>query len=309
MTAKTQTKAQGKKFDAFEAITEKIIGMIEGGKLKRWTMPWDQTHGAARNLDNRLYNGANPFLLGFARMVRGFSSSQWGSFKMIKAKGGKVRKGEKPEMVAFWSFIKRPYDPPQEDEDGKEMLRKIGFLKAYPVWNLDQTTGLDHLRPEPATGRKHDPIHEADKLVGMWEGQPVIVHKGDRAFYRATEDQVTMPLMNSFHTAQDYYATLFHELIHATGHKTRLDRLEKTQFGSDPYAKEELVAELGSAFLAQVSGIDCEELQERSASYMAGWAKRLKKDKRLFVHAASAATKAAGMVSEAYVADRELIEV
>jgi len=304
MKSKTKTaqpKSSGKKFDAFQAITQKIVDLIETGKLKKWAMPWDQVQGHDRNLDNRPYSGANPFLLGFARMARGFTSSQWGSFKMIKAKKGKVRKGEKPEMVCFWSFIERSWEPKRYDDGGNEVLRKIGFLKAYPVWNLDQTEGLEHLRPKPVGKREHDPIHEADKLVAMWSDKPVIKHEGDRAFYRPATDAVTVPIMNQFHTAEDYYGTLFHELIHASGHKSRLDRLDEGGFGSDPYAKEELVAELGSAFLSQAVGISEERLDEKSAAYMMHWAKQLKQDKRLFVHAASAASKAANLVSEEYL--------
>jgi len=296
------------KFDAFKLITDKIVSMIESGKLTKWAMPWDQVLGADRNLDNRLYNGANWLILGFTRMGMGFTSAQWGSYKAITDKGGTIKKGEKGSLICYWNWIKRPHDPPQYDHDGKELEKSIGFLKGYNVFNLDQTEGLDHLRPAKNGDRKLDPIHEADKLIGTWEGKPEVKHGGDSACYSPSKDVVQMPMMDQFHSSEDYYKTLFHELAHSTGHASRLDRLEKTGFGTDPYAKEELIAELGSAFLCAVAGISEERLDEKSAAYMQHWAAKLKKDKKLFVHAASAANKAAGMVSEAYVTERDEAE-
>jgi antirestriction protein ArdC len=167
------------------------------------------------------------------------------------------------------------------------------MLKHFTVFNLDQCEGIAD--PEPAATFEHDPIEAGEQIIAGYSG-PEIIHGGGRACYSPELDRVMLPERNRFETAGGYYSTAFHELAHSTGHHSRLARLEPgAAFGSEPYAKEELIAEMSAAFLAAKAGLKDETL-EQSAAYIEGWMKAIRKDPKLVIQAASAAQKAANLI-------------
>lgn len=174
----------------------------------------------------------------------------------------------------------------------------MAILRYSTVFNIAQIEGIDWQLPE-LPRREHTPPEVAEQIVAGYAGGPRIRYDGADAHYRTSTDTVSVPAASRFHTAEDYYATLFHELTHSTGHAKRLDRAtltEKASFGSAPYAKEELVAELGAAFLSNAAGLDLTRTEPSTASYLANWLQALRGDKRLIISTASQAQRAANHI-------------
>jgi len=267
----------------YEMINNRIIGLLEKDEIP-WKKPW--ISGDPVNfISGKPYRGINPFIL----ISSGFSCPYWVSFKQAKGKGGRVKKGEKGFPVVFWKWIE-VQDP--ESESGK---KRVPFLKYYTVFNLEQTEGIDI--PESQT-RDFNPITKAEKVIHEMPNAPVIEHIEHRAYYRPSEDVVNMPKANLFQSDEEYYSTLFHELTHSTGHKSRLNRDEISNislFGSHDYSKEELVAEMGSAFLCGHCGIEPAVI-ENQAAYIQNWLKKLQSNKKWLVYAAAKAQKAADFI-------------
>jgi antirestriction protein ArdC len=202
--------------------------------------------------------------------------------------GGQIKPGEKSCPVVFWKPMKVTDKETKED-------KKIPFLRLYHVFNVSQCTGLKNIPPADESAFIQTLPAE---LVANMPQRPVIKHGMNAAYYSPTSDVVGMPDSNRFKTADHYHATLFHELVHSTGHEQRLKRasiMERNGYGSDPYAKEELIAEMGSAFLCGYAGI-VDRTIDSSAAYLEGWLKQLKEDKTLIVHAAAQAQKAADFI-------------
>jgi antirestriction protein ArdC len=248
-----------------------------------------------RNLiSKRDYRGVNVFLL-HAMM---FESPFWLTFNQAKELGGYVKKGERACPVVFWKRL-------QVDDSAEPTGKKaVPFLRYYSVFNLAQCEEIP-ASAIPALGgskREHSPITEAERIVSAMPRKPEVLHGGDRACYCPRPDRVDMPKPENFRSSADYYAVLFHELTHSTGHESRLNRKgvsgsdgEWSAFGSTPYAREELVAEMGAAFLAGHAGI-VERTINNSAAYVQSWLERLKDDRRLVVQAAAQAQKAADFI-------------
>jgi antirestriction protein ArdC len=213
----------------------------------------------------------------------------------VQSKNGHVIKGSKSTPVIFWKFLDRKES---EATDGETSTNgKIPMLRFYSVFNLCQTEGIT---PPPAeeTNNTFDPITKADEIIAAMPLKPDIRYGGGRAYYSPTLDYVQLSHQHTFDTIEHYYNTLFHELSHATGHANRLGRkgvTETSYFGSHEYSKEELVAEMGAAFLCGSCGIEQMTL-ENSVSYIAGWLKALKNDKTLLVQAAGQAQKASDYI-------------
>lgn len=242
-----------------------------------------------RNLvSGKTYRGANVFLL----HAMGYGSPNWLTYKQALGLGGQVRKGEKGCPVVFWKWLEG-----DETEDG----RRIPLLRYYTVFHASQCEGIT----EPAvegTKREHTPIQCAERVVEGMPKRPEIRHGSGSAAYSPAADVVLMPQPQTFESDEAYYNVLFHELTHSTGHKNRLARKgvdgsegDWSAFGSSPYAKEELVAEMGAAFLSGHCGI-VETTIDNSAAYVASWLARLKDDRKLVVQAAGAAQKASDFV-------------
>ena len=281
------------KKDVYQVVTDQIIKLLEQGTVP-WRKPWKGVNHVPRNLMSRkAYRGINLFLLNAAS----YSSPFWLTFRQAQGLGGTIKKGEKSFPVVFWKLL-------EEEREGEK--HQIPFLRYHPVFNVAQCDGI-HV-PIP-TGIQTDfqPIKQCEEVVSQMPSAPMIQHGGEQALYSPPLDMVKMPDAPTFESSEAYYTTLFHELVHSTGHGSRLNRKEVTEpnrFGSDPYSREELVAEMGAAFLSGHCGIEDKTLNQ-SASYIQSWLQRLKDDRRLVVQAAALAQKAADFILEKVNAEEE----
>lgn len=278
------------KFDIYQDVTDRIIAALEGGTAP-WLKPWADgkcggvgPHNAATG---RPYNGINWLVLSCAA----YASDGWLTYKQAQELGGQVRKGERGTHIVFWSF------PKIQKEDGT--VEVVPFAKGFTVFNVQQCDGLDESKLkglEPVVAGQTS-INAIAKSVGA-----DVHHGGARAYYAPDGDFIAMPTAESFESENAYAATLAHELVHWTGHKSRCDRQFGKRFGDDAYAFEELVAEIGSAFVCAQVGIPLEGLQH--SSYIASWLKVLKEDKRAIFTASSQAKRS----SEFLLTDTSVIE-
>jgi antirestriction protein ArdC len=278
----SEKKEEAKK-DVYQIVTERIIAQLEKGVIP-WKQPWTES-GLPKNLITKnTYRGINLLLLlslGYERMF--FLTS-----KQITELGATVKKDEKAHLVVYWNWVE------SKDEvttDGKP--KKAPFLRYYLVYNVDQCEGIDEDKiPEP-TESKFTPIEYCENMVLNMPNLPTIKHKEQKAYYEPLRDFINMPKPETFENEDRYYATLFHELVHSTGHRSRLNRkglLEMTPFGSEAYSFEELIAEIGSSYLCYHAGI--ESPFEQQAAYIEGWLKKLQSDNRFIIQASSSAQKA-----------------
>jgi antirestriction protein ArdC len=269
----------------YDQITERIITLLTQGAVP-WQKPWKAKTGLPRNfVSQKSYRGINVFLL----LAMSYESPFWLTFRQALQLGGSVRKGEKSCPVIFWK--QTTFDDKESGE-----AKKIPLLRFYHVFNIAQCDGLK-IVSEPVE-QVVNGIIKPDEIVEHMPQRPEIKHGMTRAFYSPREDCVGLPVRERFERAEGYYATLFHELIHATGHDSRLNRAtitEKAGFGSNPYCKEELIAEIGAAFLCGYAEI-AERTIENSAAYLHGWLEQLRNDKTLIVQAAAQAQKAADFI-------------
>jgi antirestriction protein ArdC len=287
--------------DTYEAITAQIIGKLEAG-VAPWRMTWAQGGAGATGggglpplplrSNGEFYRGINILLLWGAADLHNFRSARWLTFKQALELGGAVRKGEKGTRIVFFKSLNVTDTNP---ETGAETDRSVPMLKSYTVFNADQIDGLPDdfdavpvLLPE---GAERD--HAAEMALRSSGAQ--IFERGDRAFYSPAADAVTVPDIRRFESVGAYLATLAHELVHWTGHKQRLDRDFSGRFNSDAYAFEELVAEIGAAFVMARLGIVGEHI-DNHAAYLSHWLRVMKADKRAIFKAASLAQAAADLV-------------
>lgn len=266
------------KQSAFDKINNQVFSLLEKG-IVPWKQTW--TNELPQNLvSKRNYNGWNFFWLYFEALGKGYTTNYWLTFKQCRDLGGYVKKGEKSSDVFFWKPIEI-----LDKETGKK--KKTIILKEYKVFNFSQCDGLK--LPEKSEIKR---LQGAESVVAAYKDNPEIIYSGSPCYY-VTKDKVGMPERNSFKTSEEYYSTLFHELVHSTGHEKRLNRKElmtNTFFGASDYSKEELVAELGAAYLSAHAGIS-NAVIENQAAYIKSWSKRLQEDKTLLVSACSKAQK------------------
>ena len=274
---------------AYSIITDRIIGLLEQG-----TIPWkkDWKGGIPMNINGHRYRGINVFTL----LSAGYSSPYWLTFNQAKKMGGKIKQGEHGVPVVFWKLLERPTGETNE-ETGEPVVKRVPFLRYYIVFNLAQTEGID-LKYEASVLSDTSPIDMAERIVNGILVPPVVRHEGSRAYYSPTVDEIVLPPVDSFYSMEGYYSTRFHETVHWTGHKTRLNRpgvTELAMFGSEKYSQEELVAEMGAAFLCGEAGIS-QRVIENQAAYIQGWTRKFRDDKKMVVMAAAQAQKAADFV-------------
>ncbi len=280
-------------FDLYQTVTDQVLAMLDAG-VAPWRSPilGRTDAGGPRNLaSDKTYRGINTFLLAFAAYARGYDSAYWATFNQARTADGSVKKGEKSTLVVFW----KKYDT-IDKKTGKEI--SVPVLRYYNLFNLAQCEGITPPDAPVYIPTEFNPIAAAEAVVKDFAGCPAIFHGGSSAFYRPSDDTVRMPEPTRFATGEEHYSTLFHELSHATGHRSRLDRGFETcprPFGSADYGKEELLAEMSASFLCAHVGI-LPQVAENQAAYLAGWMKLLKGDKRLVVTAAGAAQKAADWI-------------
>lgn len=263
---------------AYEAVYNQIMTAMENGDIP-WRKPW-KTFRPRNAKTNREYSGVNFFILTSA----GASDSRWLTFNQLKEMGGTIKKGAKSKQIVFWSILKK-------EIDGK--AKSIPLLKYFNVFNVDQCEGLEL---EPLNNIDIKPNIDADKIMLSYATCPKIVN-GEVAAYSVSLDEIKMPVISNFDNTSEFYATLYHEAAHSTGHKDRLNRktiTQKSTFGDNMYSEEELIAEFTSAFLCAEAGID--NTIENSAAYIKGWMKAFKDNPEMIVNAASKAQKAANYI-------------
>ncbi len=284
----------------YERVTAKIVADLEQG-VRPWTRPWSAENLAGQvsrplRFNGEAYHGINVVTLWVDAVCKGYRSPRWVTYKQAQELGGHVRKGEQGSPVVYADrFTKK-----EQDGNGDEIAREIPFLKAYTVFNAEQIDGLPeefYAAPSEPTALGWPKHQTAENFVSLIPA--VIKHGGLRAYYSESADHVQLPPRETFRDAESYYATILHELTHWTKHPTRLDRdFGRKRFGDAGYATEELVAELGAAFLCADLGIT-PEVREDHAAYLASWLEALKADSKAIFMAAARAERAVVYLSTA----------
>ena len=272
------------KKSVYEMITERIIEQLENGVIP-WQKPWSGTHSGAYNrISNRPYSLLNQLLLKHG--------GEYATFKQWSGLGGKIRKGEKSEIVTFWKIQQIE----KINEDGEKTIKQLPLLRYYNVFHISQVDGVEP--KEQLKISDLESIEEAENIKNEYmnrEHLKIFETVTNKAFYTPTFDYIEVPCKEQYQNIEEFYSTLFHEMIHSTGHKNRLGRLEtgaSAHFGSKTYSKEELVAELGSAALVNMLGIETEKSFRNSGAYIQNWLQALKNDNKFIVSASSKAEKA-----------------
>lgn len=269
----------------YEMVTDRIIEQLEKGVIP-WARPWTGVRSGAYNrISKKPYSLLNQMLL--------LHDGEYATFKQWHDLGGHVRKGEKSEIVCFWKI--QPVE--ETKEDGTKEVKHIPLLKYYNIFHISQVDGVEPLAAEKLND-DIEPIEAADKIIMDYVTREHIdfqEKKSNKAFYSPSNDMVVVPLKEQYQNINEYYSTAFHELTHSTGHKARLDRLSNgtvAAFGSETYSKEELVAEIGSASLMNIIGIETTRSFRNSSAYIQNWLSVLRNDVKFIVSASSKAEKA-----------------
>jgi len=274
-----------------EALTDEIIARLEKGVVP-WRKPWVSRR--PRNLiTKRLYRGYNIFLLG----LKGREQPYWCTRKAAESKGGRIKESEKknPAAVFVWlpATVKKTALP-----DGVMVRRYPRTYLCHELYNVEQTEGLERFVPETPR-REFLPVEKAEEIVRGMPHKPRVGYDGCGAFYSPIRDEIRMPARRDFESSEEYYSTLFHEFVHATGHESRLSRQSLTRasrFGDHSYSFEELVAEMGAALLCGEAGISPQTV-DNSAAYIGGWLKKLEDNRLLLLQAAALGHKAFDFVT------------
>jgi antirestriction protein ArdC len=285
--------------NVYEIITQQVIESLESGVVP-WKKPWT-SELPCNLLSQKPYRGMNVFFLA----TQGFESKYWLTFNQCAKLGGRIKAGSRSTFVTFWNIGKEKLNP----KTGKET--KPFLLRYYRVFNLTQTEGIDLPRAvfERNKRSSFEAIEAAESLAESMPNPPSF-EVSDHAWYSPSQDRIGLPSKGLFNSPAEYYSTLFHELAHSTGSAKRLKRdgFDKpSQFGSESYSKEELVAEMASAYLCGLSGIERETVPN-SASYLKTWIERLKADNKLLMQAAGMAQKAADYISRNSFAEQSETE-
>ncbi len=274
----------------YKILTDKVLEMINKGTAP-WQRPWRAGGYRPQNpVSGTKYRGFNYLLLSYMQQANGWNNN-WMTWNQCAERGGTVKDDQKDKfsLIFFYNF--------REVLDANDNVTgKIPFLKYFRVYNLSQIDGIE-IAEETVT--EIDTLDVAESIVNGYADKPEIRFNGNQACYIPVIDKINMPERNTFHTSEGYYATLFHELAHSTGHGSRLNRKEVTSptyFGSHDYSLEELVAELTSLFLCDNCGITNDRGMENSAAYLRGWYSALKHNPTMFGTAASRAQKAADYI-------------
>lgn len=260
----------------YQRITEQVIKAIEAGDVLPWRKPW-AVRRPCNAVTNRPYRGINRLMLSMSE----FSDHRWLTFNQAKSLGGSVAKGERGSTVMLWSDV-------EDETTGRERL----ICRAFTVFNFEQCNGLD--LPNGSVGQSQAcGLEAAERIVAGYKGCPELHFGTEQAAYYPVRDAVVVPHMRDFETPEAFYCTLYHELVHSTSHPSRLGRISLEagiMFGSEEYSREEILAEIGSAFLASEALI---ENLSPTTSYINSWlTKALNSDSSLIIKAASGAQKA-----------------
>lgn len=272
--------------DVFNLITERIIEKLSQNVVP-WQQPWADS-GLPQNLVTRKpYSGINVWLLAMLN----YPLNYFLTFKQVQDLGGTVIKGEKSCPVVYWKWS-------EKTDEATGEVKKVSMIRYYTVFNISQVKDIPKEKIPDLASNPNSPIEECELIVELMPNRPQILSIKNEAYYNPQKDFINMPPMKKFKNSECYYMTLFHELIHATGHQSRLNRkevTEKSTFASESHSQEELVAELGACYLKSFTGIANVEFQN-SVAYIQGWLKRLRDDKKFIIYAASKAHRAVDFI-------------
>jgi len=270
----------------YQTVTDNIIVELERGATP-WVKPWTTDATAEHNvISKNAYKGINRLLLGVSSMSKGYQSSSWATYKQWAELGANVRKGEKATSIVYYQPVVKPSVDAESDDGGKSYT----LLKQYFVFNAEQVDGFN--ATVPVIDTSFNPIESVEQRI--IKTGAIVRHGGDAAFYSPSQDAIQMPHQSAFDNQASYYATLLHELTHWTSAKGRCDRVLGKRFGDSKYAFEELVAEMGAAFLCFDHGITGEL---RHAGYIANWLQCLRDDSKAVFKAAALAQKAVDYIN------------
>lgn len=275
--------------DVYSMVTDRIIELLENGTIP-WRKPWTEA-GIPQNLiSKRAYGGINVLLLNSLN----FRNNLFLTWNQIQDVGASVKKGEKGTFAVLQCKTEK-----MVEKDGEEVLEKKYILRYYKLFNVGQCSNIpEKLLPKEEERNNHILV-DCEEIIASMPLCPDILHSDDcEAFYSPSEDYIKIPFLSIFESSSAYYGTLFHELIHSTGAKSRLARptiYDNPRFGSEMYSLEELIAEIGSCFLKSLTGIPFKDL-ENSAAYIENWLSVLKSDKRFIVQASSKAQQAVSYI-------------
>ncbi len=276
--------------NVYELVTNRIIEQLENN-IVPWEKPWSGTlDGAFNRVSKKPYSILNQMLLKY--------NGEYATFKQWQELGGHIRKAEKSEIIVFWKM----YPIKEKQDDGTEIIKTIPLLKYINVFHISQVDGVEPLKQKVT----HDiePIEKAEKILNdYWNRENITIEhvKGDKAFYSPMFDKIQLPLFEQFKQSEEYYSTAFHESVHSTMKTSRCNRQEDRKgkvvsFGSEEYSKEELVAEVGSAQLMNMVGIETTKSFRNSTAYIQSWLKVLRNDNKFIVSASSKAEKAVNYI-------------
>lgn len=266
----------------YEIVTERIISEMEKGVIP-WRKPWKGGMAKFNRVSKKGYSWLNSMMLPY--------EGEYASLKQWNELGGSIKAGEKGFIVTYWNWLDKVDGV---NDDGTPHIKKIPFLRYYRVWHISQVEGVEPL-PEDAI-KDNMEIESAEDIVYEYffrEPCKLYVEESDRAYYMPMTDEVHVPELKQFVCSEEYYSTLFHEMTHSTGHESRLNRINSiAAFGGENYSKEELVAEMGSAMLCSVAGLDDKKTFKNSVAYLQNWLSVLRNDPKMIVSASSKAEKA-----------------
>lgn len=276
------------KANVYDMVTTRIIAELEKGIIP-WQKPWTGIRAGAYNrVSKKPYSMINQMLLKH--------TGEYATFKQWQDLGGHVKKGEKSEIVVFWKILEKEETDKETEE--KE-VKKIPMLRYYNVFHISQVEGV---KPLERPFAEVEPIAEGDKIIIDYitrEHIDFVECASNEAYYSPSQDRVVVPMKEQYKAINEYYSTTFHELTHSTGHQSRLNRLQTgavAAFGGEEYSKEELVAEIGSASLMDMLGIETTKTFRNSTAYIQSWLKVLKNDNKFIVSAAGKAEKAVNYI-------------
>lgn len=270
--------------NVYEMVTERIIEQLESGIIP-WQKPWTGSkNGAYNRVSMKPYSILNQMILQH--------SGEYATFKQWTETGGHIRKGARSEIVTFWKMQLVE----EEEEDGTKVKKQIPLLRYYNVFHISQVDGVEP--KEKIELQEHEPIEEAERVkLEYMEREHLQIYEKitDKAFYTPTSDYIEVPCKEQYEHIEEFYSTLFHEMVHSTGHFKRLNRLESgasARFGSATYSKEELTAEIGSAMILNRLGIETEKTFKNSTAYVQNWLQVLRNDNKFIISASSKSEKA-----------------
>lgn len=281
--------------NAYEMVTERIIEKLEQGTIP-WRKPWSGVANYAISHNGNVYSILNQMLLD--------CEGEWITFNAAKKAGGSIKKGAKSKVVVFWNMIATDRKDNEGNvmlgEDGKPLKKMIPMLKTYNVFDVNnQCENVKPIRKIEELNENIDPIANADELIASYierSGVKLTEKLTNQAYYMPSADSVNVPDKKQYKNVNEFYSTVFHELVHSTGAKNRLNRFQSGGFGSEAYSQEELVAEIGTAMILNILGIEVESTFENSAAYIQGWLSKLRNDSKLIVTAATRAEKAVKLI-------------